>query len=61
MCPESERGKHMTAGYFDRSLTAYGQEGMPCAQCGTLIRREHFMNRSSLFCPRCQPVPLLRG
>ncbi len=51
----------MTAGYFDRSLTAYGQEGMPCAQCGTLIRREHFMNRSSLFCPRCQPVPLLRA
>ncbi|MEI2777550.1 MAG: bifunctional DNA-formamidopyrimidine glycosylase/DNA-(apurinic or apyrimidinic site) lyase [Tetrasphaera sp.] len=45
------------SGYFDRRLRAYGQEGRPCERCGTLIRREHFMNRSSHFCPRCQPVP----
>ncbi len=42
------------SGYFDRSLDAYGQEGEPCHRCGTPIRREHFMNRSSFFCPRCQ-------
>jgi formamidopyrimidine-DNA glycosylase len=42
------------SGYFDRSLDAYGQEGEPCHRCGTAIRREHFMNRSSFFCPRCQ-------
>lgn len=42
------------SGYFDRSLAAYGQEGMPCPRCGTPIRREPFMNRSSFFCPRCQ-------
>jgi formamidopyrimidine-DNA glycosylase len=42
------------SGYFDRSLDAYGQEGEPCHRCGSLIRREHFMNRSSFFCPRCQ-------
>lgn len=42
------------SGYFDRSLDAYGQEGEPCHRCGTSIRREHFMNRSSFFCPRCQ-------
>jgi len=48
------------SGYFDRSLAAYGQEGMPCPRCGTPIRREHFMNRSSFFCPRCQPAPRLR-
>jgi len=42
------------SGYFDRSLNAYGQEGEPCHRCGTAIRREHFMNRSSFFCPRCQ-------
>jgi formamidopyrimidine-DNA glycosylase len=45
------------SGYFDRSLAAYGQEGEPCPRCGTPIRRQAFMNRSSFFCPKCQPVP----
>jgi formamidopyrimidine-DNA glycosylase len=48
------------SGYFDRSLHAYGQEGSPCARCGTPIRRTRFMNRSSYFCPRCQPPPRVR-
>ena len=48
------------SGYFDRSLHAYGREGQECDRCGTLIRRVEFMNRSSFFCPRCQPVPRLR-
>jgi formamidopyrimidine-DNA glycosylase len=45
------------SGYFDRSLHAYGQEGLPCARCGTPIARVSFMNRSSYFCPVCQPRP----
>jgi formamidopyrimidine-DNA glycosylase len=45
------------SGYFDRSLAAYGQEGQPCPRCGTPIRREAFMNRSSFSCPHCQPKP----
>jgi formamidopyrimidine-DNA glycosylase len=45
------------SGYFDRSLDAYGQEGRPCRRCGTPISRRAWMNRSSYFCPRCQPVP----
>ena len=45
------------SGYFDRSLNAYGREGQPCHRCGTPIRREQFMNRSSFSCPRCQPRP----
>jgi formamidopyrimidine-DNA glycosylase len=45
------------SGYFDRSLDAYGREGLPCHRCGTPIRREQFMNRSSFSCPRCQPRP----
>jgi formamidopyrimidine-DNA glycosylase len=45
------------SGYFDRSLAAYGQVGKPCRRCGTAIRRESFMNRSSYTCPRCQPRP----
>ena len=48
------------SGYFDRSLHAYGREGAPCDRCGTLIRREAFMNRSSFSCPRCQPRPRAR-
>lgn len=45
------------SGYFDRSLDAYGQEGLPCSRCGSPIRREKFMNRSSHSCPTCQPRP----
>lgn len=48
------------SGYFDRSLHAYGQDGLPCERCGTPIRRVAFMNRSSYFCPRCQPAPRAR-
>jgi len=48
------------SGYFDRSLDAYGREGEPCGRCGTPIRRVAFMNRSSYFCPVCQPVPRRR-
>ncbi|MBO0845075.1 MAG: bifunctional DNA-formamidopyrimidine glycosylase/DNA-(apurinic or apyrimidinic site) lyase [Nocardioides sp.] len=48
------------SGYFDRSLHVYGREGMACDRCGTPIRRIEFMNRSSFFCPRCQPVPRRR-
>ncbi len=45
------------SGYFDRSLAVYGREGEPCPRCGTPIRRDPFMNRSSYTCPRCQPRP----
>jgi formamidopyrimidine-DNA glycosylase len=45
------------SGYFDRSLHAYGRADEPCDRCGTPIRRVAFMNRSSYFCPSCQPVP----
>ncbi len=45
------------SGYFDRSLAVYGREGLPCPRCGTLIRRDRFMNRSSFYCPHDQPRP----
>ncbi|MEV6847289.1 bifunctional DNA-formamidopyrimidine glycosylase/DNA-(apurinic or apyrimidinic site) lyase [Actinoplanes sp. NPDC051411] len=48
------------SGYFERSLNAYGREGEPCRRCGTIMRREQFMNRSSFSCPRCQPRPRVR-
>ena len=48
------------SGYFDRSLDVYGREGRNCRRCGAVIRREKFMNRSSFYCPRCQPRPRTR-
>jgi formamidopyrimidine-DNA glycosylase len=45
------------SGYFERSLAVYGQADRPCRRCGTPIRRDPFMNRSSYWCPRCQPRP----
>ena len=49
------------SGYFDRSLAAYGQEGLPCPRCGTPIRRIAFMNRSSLLLPRLPACPTRRA
>jgi formamidopyrimidine-DNA glycosylase len=48
------------SGYFSRFLAVYGQADRPCPRCGTPIRRESFMNRSSYSCPRCQPRPRAR-
>ncbi len=48
------------SGYFSRFLAVYGQLDRPCPRCGTPIRRESFMNRSSYSCPVCQPRPRAR-
>ena len=48
------------SGYFSRFLAVYGQGDRPCPRCGTPIRRESFMNRSSYSCPTCQPSPRTR-
>jgi formamidopyrimidine-DNA glycosylase len=48
------------SGYFSRFLAVYGQADRPCPRCGTPIRRESFMNRSSYSCPHCQPRPRAR-
>ena len=45
------------SGYFERSLHVYGRRDEPCRRCGTPVAREAFMNRSSYFCPKCQPRP----
>ncbi|GAA3399511.1 bifunctional DNA-formamidopyrimidine glycosylase/DNA-(apurinic or apyrimidinic site) lyase [Pseudarthrobacter polychromogenes] len=50
------------SGYFDRSLNAYGREGLECKRCAAAgvssrMKREQFMNRSSYTCPACQPRP----
>ena len=37
-------------------LNVYGREGQPCPRCGTPIRRITVAQRSSHFCPHCQPA-----
>jgi formamidopyrimidine-DNA glycosylase len=44
-------------GYFARRLNVYGREGLPCPRCGSPIRREPFMGRSSFLCRKCQRIP----
>lgn len=46
-----------SSGYFERGLEVYGRAGKPCRRCGTPVRRDPFMNRSSYTCPRCQRRP----
>jgi formamidopyrimidine-DNA glycosylase len=46
-----------SSGYFGRSLSVYGREGLPCPRCGRAIVREPFMNRSSYLCRSCQRRP----
>jgi len=45
------------SGYFERALAVYGRAGQECGRCGSPVRRDPFMNRSSFTCPRCQPRP----
>lgn len=35
-------------------LKAYGHEGKPCPNCGSLFERITIGGRSSCFCPKCQ-------
>ena len=42
------------SGFFEQSLSAYGQDGTPCRRCRTLIKRIVISARSAHFCPRCQ-------
>jgi formamidopyrimidine-DNA glycosylase len=45
------------SGLFAVELQAYGREGQPCLRCGAPLRRIVVGQRSSSFCPRCQPSP----
>jgi formamidopyrimidine-DNA glycosylase len=43
------------AGEYVARLDAYGRSGEPCNACGSPIERVTVAQRSSHFCPRCQP------
>ncbi len=43
-------------GEFQLQHRVYGREGERCKRCGTKIKRIKINQRSSYFCPRCQPL-----
>ncbi|MCX7671395.1 MAG: bifunctional DNA-formamidopyrimidine glycosylase/DNA-(apurinic or apyrimidinic site) lyase [Anaerolineae bacterium] len=42
-------------GAYQNRLRVYRQAGQPCSRCGTPIERIRVTQRSTHFCPRCQP------
>ncbi|MCH8537659.1 MAG: bifunctional DNA-formamidopyrimidine glycosylase/DNA-(apurinic or apyrimidinic site) lyase, partial [Alkalimonas sp.] len=42
-------------GYFAQELLVYGRGGQPCLQCGTELSEIRLGQRSTVFCPSCQP------
>lgn len=42
------------SGYFDRSLHAYGRNGLPCLRCGETMHSTVIGGRSSTWCHVCQ-------
>lgn len=43
-------------GAYRSQLRVYGLPGRPCPRCGTPIERIRVTQRSTHFCPQCQPV-----
>lgn len=52
--PESIAGSYFGAAYAE-ALLVYDREGEPCVRCETPIARIRQGQRSTYFCPRCQP------
>lgn len=42
-------------GYFQQNYFVYGRNDLPCQRCGTPIRHIRQGQRSSYYCPLCQP------
>lgn len=57
----SYRGMRRTTGRSnpEQRLYVYGRQRQPCRRCGTAIQLRHHgeHNRSTYWCPRCQPSP----
>lgn len=53
------RWRQATTGSLRRGeeVYVYGRAGAPCWRCGTRIERDTVGDRSTYWCPRCQPAP----
>lgn len=43
-------------GYFKQELLVYGRAGLPCINCDTALSEVRLGQRSTVFCPLCQPL-----
>ncbi len=43
-----------TQGQSQHHFLAYGRDGQPCANCGTLLHKTRVAQRGTHFCPSCQ-------
>jgi formamidopyrimidine-DNA glycosylase len=48
------RDAHGMDGAYQLEARVYGRAGLPCAACGTAVRRAVQAQRSTFFCPSCQ-------
>ena len=48
------RDAHGVDGAYQLEARVYGRAGLPCAICGTAVRRTVQAQRSTFFCPACQ-------
>jgi formamidopyrimidine-DNA glycosylase len=46
-------------GYFQQQLQVYGREGLPCLRCGTQLTGVRVGQRSTVYCPQCQPTEVI--
>lgn len=44
------------AGYFEQNLYVYGRKNLPCKKCDLPLIEIRMMNRSTVFCNRCQKI-----
>jgi len=47
-------------GYFSQQLKVYGRDGQPCVKCNTNLELLKIGQRSTVFCPNCQPITFLQ-
>ncbi|HVV68836.1 MAG TPA: bifunctional DNA-formamidopyrimidine glycosylase/DNA-(apurinic or apyrimidinic site) lyase [Gammaproteobacteria bacterium] len=48
------------AGYFVNQLQVYGRQGQACVDCGLRLKAMRIGQRSSVYCPHCQPLMTAR-
>ena len=48
--------QHYRGGSFQNSFRVYSRTGEPCTECSTPIKRTLIAQRSTHFCPSCQPL-----
>ncbi len=44
-------------GAYQRSHAVYSRGGMPCGACQSVLLTALISNRTTVWCPRCQPMP----